>query len=483
MKDKLNTEERFKDENSILSMQGIQVIDEPNQNYLIFVDKETGAWATLNRSHFYLVKKLLTEEVLLIDFKKAFPEHLKLLTLLFDAGILKINHIGSFNEKLIKRQCKISKAKVCQVVLRYTKRCNLSCSYCYAHSDLEPPTSMSDDTVLHILHKLGNAYPETTINLSFHGGEPLLMYRELALLAKKIRKASKNIHFYIQTNGTLVTKEVAQFLKDEDFNVGISLDGFTPDTNFHRCRNNGDSSLKQSLIGLDNLLSVGIIPGMFTVVTSVNQYSLLEHFDFYIQKGIKKFCFSPILYSGKAAGSIYNVNIDDLIETNVELIRKMDSINSKYSDIHDYVSEMNSCNLLCNLSSLNIHNLCTLSPCGAGRTMLGFDIDGSFYSCDYFIGTSEFKIGNIFEVKDIKNTVYKSILAQGLLNRNVNSIKECSMCIWKNLCTYHCASDAYFNHHTLNKPHSMCEYAKKIIPKIIDLLYKNQINPDNIIPC
>ena len=34
--------------------------------------------------------------------------------------------------------------------------------------------------------------------------------------------------------------------------------------------------------------------------------------------------------------------------------------------------------------------------------MLGFDIDGSFYSCDYFIGNLEFKIGNIYEVDDIK---------------------------------------------------------------------------------
>lgn len=66
---------------------------------------------------------------------------------------------------------------------------------------------------------------------------------------------------------------------------------------------------------------------------------------------------------------------------------------------------------------------------------------------------------------------------------NVDSIKECRMCTWKNVCTYHCASDSYFNHKTLYKPHSMCEYVKKIIPRIIDLLYRKKISINNIPPC
>lgn len=172
-----------------------------------------------------------------------------------------------------------------------------------------------------------------------------------------------------------------------------------------------------------------------------------------------------------------------MIETNLNLIENINLINSRRNNIEDYVSEMNISNLLNNLSSLNVYNLCTLSPCGAGRTMLGFDIDGSFYSCDYFIGNSEFKIGNIYEVNDIKMSIYKSQSAQKLLKRDIDSIKECKVCTWKNVCTSHCASDSYFNYDTLYKPHSMCEYTKKIIPQIIDLLYRNKISINNIPPC
>lgn len=205
--------------------------------------------------------------------------------------------------------------------------------------------------------------------------------------------------------------------------------------------------------------------------------------DFYVGKGIKKFNFSPILHSGKAADKKYDVNINHLIETNLKLMEKINLINNECNNIEDYISEVNISNLLNNLSSLNIYNLCTLAPCGAGHTMLGFDIDGSFYSCDYFIGNLEFKIGNIYEVDDIKNSIFRNPSVQNLLKRNIDSIKECRMCTWKNVCTYHCASDSYFNHKTLYKPHSMCEYVKKIIPRIIDLLYRKKISINNIPPC
>lgn len=145
-----NIEEYCKDSECILSMQDVEVNDY-NKDYVILVAKETGAWATINKSCVYLVGELLDKEITLNKFKEAFPEHTQLLSLLFNSGVLKVNHASSFHDKLIKRQCKISDSKVCQVVLRYTKSCNLSCSYCYAHTDLKPPTSMSNETVLYIL--------------------------------------------------------------------------------------------------------------------------------------------------------------------------------------------------------------------------------------------------------------------------------------------------------------------------------------------
>ncbi len=143
---------------------------------------------------------------------------------------------------------------------------------------------------------------------------------------------------------------------------------------------------------------------------------------------MKKFSFSPIVQSEKAANDTYHGDIDGLVQTHIKLIEKMNISNGSCEDVKDYVSEMNSTNLISNLTSFTVHNLCTLSPCGAGKTMLGFDIDGSVYSCDYFTGEPDFKIGNIFEMERVKDTINKGIFTQGLLNRDVNSIQECSVC-------------------------------------------------------
>ena len=43
-------------------------------------------------------------------------------------------------------------------------------------------------------------------------------------------------------------------------------------------------------------------------------------------------------------------------------MEKINLINNECNNIEDYVSEVNISNLLNNLSSLNIYNLCTLSP-------------------------------------------------------------------------------------------------------------------------
>lgn len=481
MKDTSIKEKNDKNTDFILDMQGVETINKFRNDYIILIEKETGTWTTLNKSKSYIIEEILEKGMTFNKFKELYPQNVGLLQYLFEKGILRINNQSIKNDKITEKRCKISQSKICHIVLRYTKKCNLSCTYCYAHLNVDKKPTMSNDTALYILNKMLNTYQDKTFSLSFHGGEPLLRYKDMVPLVKKIRMLSKNIKLCIQTNGTLVTREIAQFLKDEDFEVGISLDGYNQKTNFHRCQTNGNSSFEKSLIGLDHLLSVGIIPGLIAVVTGINQYQLLEIFDFYIAKGIKKINFTPIVPSGKASNSDYEIDIDNLVSTHIELLKKINKINNQYTETNDYVYESNLTNIMNSLASFNVSNLCTLSPCGAGRTTVGFDTDGSIYPCDNFVGYSDFNIGNIYEIEDIKKTMYRGITTQGLLNRDINNIPECFICPWKEICVLRCPSDPYFYSKTFNKTHSMCVFEKKIIPEIIDLLYKKQIDLKNII--
>lgn len=116
-------------------------------------------------------------------------------------------------------------------------RCNLDCGYCYylKKDRLYPDTRkfrMSDDVLEtfirdYIASQSRLGAPE--IWFLWHGGEPTLLgvdyYRALVGLQRKYCPPGKIIRNALQTNGTLLDSEWVVFLKENDFLVGLSIDG------------------------------------------------------------------------------------------------------------------------------------------------------------------------------------------------------------------------------------------------------------------
>ena len=113
-------------------------------------------------------------------------------------------------------------------------QCNLDCDYCFFLSkEMLYPDSrfrMSDEQLDGYLRQLIDAHsqvPEVTI--AWQGGEPTLMgldfFRRSVEIAHKYLKPGQRAQHTIQTNGTLIDGEWAQFFKENDYLVGISIDG------------------------------------------------------------------------------------------------------------------------------------------------------------------------------------------------------------------------------------------------------------------
>ncbi|MBN2280442.1 MAG: 4Fe-4S cluster-binding domain-containing protein [Candidatus Marinimicrobia bacterium] len=111
-----------------------------------------------------------------------------------------------------------------------TKNCNLNCKYCYEKNIEREDKGIDFSIAKDILNKYLNAddnYEFVIIDL--FGGEPFLNFP----LIKKIheyllsRKWKKNFNFFIQTNGTLLTNEIKEWLLKNKNNVvlGLSFDG------------------------------------------------------------------------------------------------------------------------------------------------------------------------------------------------------------------------------------------------------------------
>ena len=125
--------------------------------------------------------------------------------------------------------------------------CNLRCEYCFYlnRCSLYPMTAshrMADD-VIEQLVKSFLATEQMQYSFAFQGGEPTLMgvdfFRRVVALQKKYGRDGQNVGNSIQTNGTLITEELAKLFAEYHFLAGVSLDGPAEIHNVYRKYANG----------------------------------------------------------------------------------------------------------------------------------------------------------------------------------------------------------------------------------------------------
>ena len=106
------------------------------------------------------------------------------------------------------------------MILHVTSKCNLSCSFCFA-KPTENDIGLEDWK--NICRK------NTTRDFHISGGEPLVVWEEITKpLIEYIQNVmySKKYHkIDISSNGTLLTDEIATFLKKGNIGIWISLHG------------------------------------------------------------------------------------------------------------------------------------------------------------------------------------------------------------------------------------------------------------------
>ena len=175
--------------------------------------------------------------------------------------------------------------------------CNMKCLYCYYHQEDQGKIKVISDEVLKKLIAETLAFSDLDpVQFTWHGGEPMLagisLYERILLIEDKL-KGNKKVENHIQTNATLISKKWAKFFAENDFKVGISIDG--PEQVHDRCRllKNGQGSFKLVMLGLENLHTLGIQPGAIALVSKASLGQEKEIFDFFVNAGIKRFLFKP----------------------------------------------------------------------------------------------------------------------------------------------------------------------------------------------
>lgn len=201
---------------------------------------------------------------------------------------------GRMSSKLPSHLLQFSSDKRPVVVWNITRRCNLKCVHCYAHAKniaFDNELSFGEGKIL-----LDDLAEFGVPVMLFSGGEPLVRKDLPELAAYAVKKGMRAV---ISTNGTLITPQVAQTLKDIGLSyVGISLDGMEEINDRFR---GVEGAFRLALKGIENCKKAGIKVGLRFTINKSNAGQIPEIFKLLEDMDIPRVCFYHLVYSGRGS--------------------------------------------------------------------------------------------------------------------------------------------------------------------------------------
>jgi len=204
---------------------------------------------------------------------------------------------GRMSSKLPSHLLQFSSDKRPVIVWNITKRCNLKCVHCYAHAkDMAFDSELSTLEGKNLLDDLAEFGVPVIL---FSGGEPLTRKDLPELAAYAVKKGMRAV---ISTNGTLITPEKAQTLKEIGLSyVGISLDGMEEINDRFRGMK---GAFKAALQGIENCKKAGIKVGLRFTINKSNVAEIPKIFNLLQEMDIPRACFYHLVYAGRGANLV-----------------------------------------------------------------------------------------------------------------------------------------------------------------------------------
>ena len=328
--------------------------------------------------------------------------------------------------------------------------CNLSCSYCYTRG-LKYKYRMRPETLKATIDFF--CRDQDDIEFIWHGGEPLLagidFYRKAVELQIPWKQQGKRITNFIQTNGTLVTSEWAKFFAENNFFVGVSLDGPKKYHDQVRRYPNGEGSYDDVMRGINLLHQAGVFNGVICGVSAVNYKFPEEIFKFFIAENIKKLKFNAIrsigYYKNSSSLVISPAQYTDFMINIFDLWLKLDDPEVEIRDIESVV------NLIL---GGNKRECIYMGQCDRFVTVYS---DGSIYACDSFPKIEKLHFGNVFEDPEIvRSNSHLQDFRILLAKRKEHCRKTCD---WYFICKGGCAK---YNYKGLDSTEPISEVCKNL---------------------
>lgn len=353
--------------------------------------------------------------------------------------------------------------------------CNLDCDYCYyLEKDALYPGKkfnlssfrMNEEVLEKLIRDFITSQPQQTIEFVWHGGEPTLLgieYFRKAITLQKKYAGEKEILNSFQTNGTLITDEWAEFLAENHFLCGLSIDGPKKFHDNHRRFPNGQGSWEKVVECARLFRKHGVEFNTMSVVNASNSKEPATVYEFLKSIGSRFMQFTPIAE---------RIALDPANPLSIVDNR----YNKATAVMEENVSATDWGNFLCRIFDIWVKNdvgtyfvnyfdntlaayagqypsLCSMAPyCGCS---LAVEHNGDVYTCDHFV-FEDYKLGNIFE----KNIAEMAKSDQQLFfeQRKQDTLsRQCRNCPFIKACGGDCPKNRFVKNEDRESVSCLCE--------------------------
>ncbi len=331
--------------------------------------------------------------------------------------------------------------------------CNLDCKYCFylekenlypGHSDWKMPENVLETYVRQYIE----AQSANVVSFAWQGGEPTLLgvdyFRKVVEFQKKYA-GGKHIENAFQTNGVLLDDRWGDFLAENKFLVGLSVDGPRELHDRYRVDKGGQPTFGRVMRALHTLKTHGVEYNTLSVVHRYNSRHPLEVYRFLKEAGSGFMQFIPIVErvaqkpnreglvligpGARDAAQVSEWSVEPLQYGKFlcaifdEWVRN--DVGRTYVQIFDVALEM----WLGMPASLCVFR----ETCGAA---MAIEHNGDLYSCDHFV-YPENKLGNIMETP-LESLVNSGQQAKFGLNKRDTLPRYCRECDVRFACNGEC---------------------------------------------
>ena len=327
--------------------------------------------------------------------------------------------------------------------------CNLDCHYCYYRDKSEIYSGnmprMSEELLETYIKQYIEGASQQNISFCWHGGEPLmagLPFFEKAMELQKKYAGDKVIENTLQTNGILVNDAWCSFFKENNFLIGLSLDGPEDIHDAFRRDCGGAPTFARVMKAVELMKKHGV---EFNILATVNArseergaevYKFLTSINPYIQ-------FLPVVeYVKMRAGKrplIVSPDEEDAVPAPWSVSAK--GYGKFMCDVFDEWVKYDVGKNFVQLFDVTLGNWCGVPPslcafaevCGDGLVV---EHNGDVYSCDHFV-YPEYRLGNI--ATDELSAMYRSREQQDFGRDKRDALPlECKRCNYYFLCRGEC---------------------------------------------